>query len=151
MSELRELYQDIILDHNRNPRNFGRLEGADRTAEGYNPVCGDRITLDLRLEDGVIREAAFKGSGCAISRASASLMTEAVKGLTQEEAERLFQAFHAMLTRAPGEPFHEEDLPGDLEVLSGVAEYPARVKCATLAWHTLRAALSQETGTVSTE
>ncbi|HEY8489834.1 MAG TPA: SUF system NifU family Fe-S cluster assembly protein [Dehalococcoidia bacterium] len=150
MSELQELYQDIILDHNRNPRNFGRLEGADRTADGYNPVCGDRITLDLRLEDGRIRDVAFKGSGCAISRASASLMTEAVKGLSQEQAERLFHAFHAMLTRAPGEPFDAEEL-GDLEVLSGVAEYPARVKCATLAWHTLHAALKQEPGTVSTE
>jgi nitrogen fixation NifU-like protein len=150
MSELQELYQDIILDHNRNPRNFGRLEGADRTADGYNPVCGDRITLDLRLEDGRIRDVAFKGSGCAISRASASLMTEAVKGRSQEEAERLFHAFHAMLTRAPGEPFDAEEL-GDLEVLSGVVEYPARVKCATLAWHTLHAALKQEPGTVSTE
>lgn len=150
MSELRELYQEILLDHNRNPRNFGRLEDANRSADGYNPICGDKISLELRLDDGRIREVAFKGSGCAISKASASLMTEAVKGLTPEEADRLFNAFHRMVTRPPGEPFDAEEV-GDLEVLSGVAEYPARVKCATLAWHTLQSALRDGSGTVSTE
>ena len=150
MSDLRELYQEVILDHNKRPRNFQKLEGANRTAEGYNPLCGDQITVYLRLEDDVIKDLSFQGSGCAISKASASLMTTSVKGKTQAEAEVLFDRVHTMLT---GERDTTVDPPelGKLAVLSGVCEFPARVKCASLAWHTLRAALKGDRGAVSVE
>ncbi|WP_333840914.1 Fe-S cluster assembly sulfur transfer protein SufU [Pelomicrobium sp.] len=148
MADLRELYQEVIFDHNRNPRNFRKMEDAHRHAEGYNPMCGDKVTVYLKLEGEVIGDVSFQGSGCAISTASASLMTEALKGKTLEEAQRLFQAFHAMVTDSD-EGGHA-DL-GKLEVLAGVREFPARVKCATLAWHTLHAALSDQKTPVSTE
>jgi nitrogen fixation protein NifU and related proteins len=139
MSDLRELYQEVIFDHNRRPRNFGRLQGANRSAEGFNPLCGDKLTLDLKMVDGAIEEVAFEGTGCAISTASASLMTEALKGKTEAEADALFAGFHAFVTGGSGAP---AVMPlGKLEVLSGVRDFPARVKCATLAWHTLHAAL----------
>lgn len=148
VADLRELYQEVIFDHNRNPRNFRRMEDAHRHADGYNPMCGDKVTIYLKLDGEVIGDVSFQGSGCAISTASASLMTEALKGKTLAEAERLFHAFHAMVTDSEGEP--RAGL-GKLEVLSGVREFPARVKCATLAWHTLRAALHDEKAPVSTE
>lgn len=147
MSDLRELYQQTILDHHRKPRNFRPLEAANRRAEGFNPLCGDQITLALRVEDGVIRDAAFQGSGCAIARAAASMLTGSVIGLPQEEAERLFRRVHAMLT---GEANGAADL-GKLAVFAGVREFPGRVKCVTLAWHTLRAALAGAMQPVSTE
>lgn len=147
MSDLHDLYQETIIDHSKRPRNKGALEQATHSAEGYNPLCGDRLTLQLKLENGQITGARFQGSGCAISTASASLMTEAIKGKTPEEAESAFQKFHALLTeeRPPA-----ADL-GKLAVFSGVREYPMRVKCATLAWHTLRAALRGQGQLVSTE
>lgn len=148
MADLRELYQEVIFDHNRNPRNFRKMEDAHRHADGYNPMCGDKVTVYLKLEGEVIGDVSFQGSGCAISTASASLMTEALKGKTLKEAERLFQAFHAMVTDS--DEGSQADL-GKLEVLAGVREFPARVKCATLAWHTLHAALSDQKTPVSTE
>ena len=150
MSDLRELYQEVILDHNRRPRNFQKLEGANRTAEGYNPLCGDQITVSLRLEGDVIKDISFQGSGCAISKASASLMTTSVKGKTQAEAEVLFDRVHTMLTGERDTTVDPHEL-GKLAVLSGVCEFPARVKCASLAWHTLRAALKGAGGAVLTE
>ena len=150
MSELRELYQEVILDHNKRPRNFHKLEGANRTAEGYNPLCGDQFTVDLRLEGDVIRDISFVGSGCAISKASASLMTDSVKGKTAAEAEHLFDKVHSMLTEEHKADANLNEL-GKLAVLSGVWEFPARVKCASLAWHTLRTALRGDGETVSTE
>lgn len=150
MSDLRELYQEVILDHNKRPRNFQKLEGANRTAEGYNPLCGDRIAVYLRLEDDVIKDISFQGSGCAISKASASLMTTSVKGKTQAEAEVLFDRVHTMLTGERDTTVDPHEL-GKLAVLSGVCEFPARVKCASLAWHTLRAALKGDGGAVLTE
>ena len=141
MSELTDLYQEVILDHNRRPRNFRAIEPASRTQEGYNPLCGDRLTLYVTLKDGVIADVAFQGTGCAISKASASLMTEALKGKTVEEARALFERFHEMVTSAPGSPL--PDL-GKLAVLAGVREFPTRVKCASLAWHTLKAAVSEQ-------
>jgi nitrogen fixation NifU-like protein len=148
MSELRELYQQVILDHNRKPRNFRTLEHANRTAEGFNPICGDRIALALRVEDGVIRDAAFQGAGCAISRAAASMLTGHVIGRREEEAEALFRRVHAMLI---GEADGGDGELGKLAVFTGVREFPGRVKCATLAWHTLHAALSGAAQPVSTE
>lgn len=149
MNDLRDLYQEVIFDHNRNPRNCYCMKGANRTAEGFNPLCGDRLTLYLKVEDDKIVEASFQGSGCAISTASASLMTEALKGKSLEEAERLFQAFHGRITRDTGAAA-PVDL-GKLEVLSGVSEFPTRVKCATLAWHTLNAALEDKGEPVTSE
>jgi len=149
MSELRELYQEVILDHNKHPRNFGEIEGADRHAEGYNPLCGDRLTVYLNLEKDVITEVAFQGSGCAISKASASLMTDAVKGKTVAEARLLFDRFHAMITNSANE--NSESQVGKLAVLAGVRDYPMRVKCAILAWHALRAAVDEINKSVSTE
>ena len=143
MSELNELYQEVILDHNRRPHNFRVIDPASATQEGYNPLCGDRLTLYLTLQDGVITDVAFQGSGCAISKASASLMTDAVKGKTVDEARALFDRFHQMITSAPGSPL--PDL-GKLSVLGGVRDFPTRVKCAGLAWHTLKAAVSDEGG-----
>jgi nitrogen fixation NifU-like protein len=153
MSDLRELYQEVILDHNRRPRNFGELPAANRRAEGHNPLCGDQITLFLDVAAGTIRDLAFQGSGCAISTASASLMTEALKGRTVEEARTLFRGFHELVTTgapAAGEAAGSTPDLGKLAVFSGVREYPMRVKCATLAWHTLKAALDQQDRPVST-
>jgi nitrogen fixation protein NifU and related proteins len=150
MSDLSELYQEVILDHNKKPRNFQKLEDANRKAEGYNPLCGDQITVYLRLEDGVIQDISFQGLGCAISKASASMMTTSLKGKTQSEAEVLFERVHKMLTRELDAKADLQGL-GKLTVLSGVCEFPTRVKCATLAWHTLRAALKEEGTPVSTE
>ena len=149
MSDLRELYQEVILDHNKHPRNFGEIEGSDRHAEGYNPLCGDRLTVYLNLEKDVITEVAFQGSGCAISKASASLMTDAVKGKTVAEARLLFDRFHAMITNNANE--NSESQIGKLAVLAGVRDYPMRVKCAILAWHALRAAVDENNQSVSTE
>ena len=150
MSDLRELYQETVMDHNQSPRNFRELEGATCSLEGYNPLCGDRVILAVKLEDGVIADIGFQGVGCAISKASASMMTESVKGKTQEEADELFEAFHQMITR-PHEGGHDPEKLGDLEALSGVAEYPTRVKCVMLGWHTLRGALRGQHKTVATE
>jgi nitrogen fixation NifU-like protein len=150
MSDLRELYQEVILDHHRKPRNFRKLPEANKTAEGYNPLCGDRLTLALRVDGGVVREVGFEGSGCAISTASASMMTESIKGKTEAEVEKLFERFHDLITGKPVDPDAPPPL-GKLAVFSGVREYPVRVKCATLAWHTLRAALDNRHGTVATE
>ena len=148
-SELSDLYQELILDHQKHPHNFGDLEGANHHADGFNPLCGDKISLNLKLDDqGVIQDIRFKGSGCAISRASASLMTDSVKGKTKEEAEKLFQSFHHLVT--DGEDGAVKNL-GKLKVFAGVKQYPARVKCATLAWHTFEAALKDEKKVVSTD
>jgi nitrogen fixation protein NifU and related proteins len=146
--ELRDLYRDVILDHNRKPRNFGRLEPADARAEGHNPLCGDRLTLSLRLAGDRIDEVRFEGQGCAISTASASLMTEAVKGKDRAAIDALFDKVHHLLTS------HDASAPaelGKLAALSGVREFPARVKCASLCWHTLNAALRGDAAAVSTE
>jgi nitrogen fixation NifU-like protein len=150
LDRIRDLYQEVVFDHNRNPRNFRVMPGASRKIEGFNPLCGDRITLYVRINDGLIEDVSFQGSGCAISTASASLMTEIVKGKTEQEAERLFELFHRITTGKNGEAVNLEDL-GKLAVLAGVRAYPARVKCATLAWHSLQAALKNEAETVSTE
>ena len=150
MSELQELYQDMVIDHNNRPRNYRKLEGASRTVEGYNPLCGDKIILYVRLEDDLIADIGFQGSGCAISRASSSMMTEGVKGKSKAEAKEIFDAFHQMITRGPGMDFDIERV-GDLGILSGVSEFPARVKCATLSWHTLHSALEGREEPVSTE
>ena len=146
MSDLHELYQETIFDHYRQPRNFGLLKDVNRKAEGYNPLCGDKVTLYLRVEDGVIQDVGFEGSGCAISTASASLMTECLKGKRQDEALQLLNKFHDMVT---GDAM-TDDL-GKLMVLAGVREFPERVKCATLAWHTMKAALVNPAEPVTTE
>jgi len=148
LDDLRDLYQEVIFDHNRNPRNFRVMDDADRQIDGFNPLCGDRLTLFIKMSDGgVIGDASFQGQGCAISTASASLMTEIVKGKTEEEAEQLFTLFHKMAT---GEHVEMDEL-GKLAVLAGVCEYPARVKCATLPWHTLDALLKGSEEPVTTE
>ena len=147
-SGLRDLYQEVIFDHYRNPRNRGALAGASHAAEGHNPLCGDNVKVHVRVEDGVLRDVSFEGDGCAISTASASLMTEALKGRSIDEIGALADEFHAMVTDA-GEAPHAS--LGKLDVLAGVREFPARVKCATLAWHTLRAALERGRGNVTTE
>lgn len=139
MTDLQELYQSVILDHNRKPRNFGALAGANRTAEGKNPLCGDQVQVELRVDGDVISDVHFTGHGCAISKASASLMTAAVKGKTRAEAEALFQRFHALVLGQ--DPGAGKEL-GQLVVFSGVSRFPVRVKCASLAWHTLKAALA---------
>jgi nitrogen fixation protein NifU and related proteins len=149
MSELTDLYQEVILDHNRKPRNFRVIEHPTASQEGYNPLCGDRLTLYVIVDNGVVTDASFQGSGCAISKASASLMTEAIKGKTVEQARALFDQFHGMITSPPGSPLPEM---GKLAVLSGVRDFPTRVKCAGLAWHTMKAAVSdQPAGPVTTE
>lgn len=150
MSELRDLYQEVILDHNRQPRNFGAVADANRLANGHNPLCGDKLRITVRLEGDTIADIRFDGSGCAISKASASLMTESVKGRTIAEADELFAGFHQMLTAQPGVA-HEEPGLGKLDVFGGVSEFPMRVKCATLAWHTLRAALHDPQAVATTE
>jgi nitrogen fixation protein NifU and related proteins len=147
--ELKELYRDVILDHNRSPRNFGRLEPADAQAAGHNPLCGDKLTLTLRMQGDRVQDLRFEGQGCAISTASASLMTEAVKGRSREEITRLYDEVHALLT-APSDAPAARDL-GKLMALAGVVEFPARVKCASLCWHTLNAALEHAPAPVSTE
>ncbi len=150
ISELRDLYQEIILDHNKRPRNFRRPEHPTHEAHGNNPLCGDKVTVYVTVEDGIVTDAAFEGRGCAISTASASLMTEMVKGRKIEDARELFHRFHQMVTGTEPAGVEPEDLE-KLQVLSGVQEYPMRVKCATLSWHTLAAALEGEAKTVSTE
>ena len=147
MTDLADLYQEVILDHNRRPRNFHALEEASHSAEGYNPLCGDRLTLYLKVNGDTIEDVSFEGAGCAISKASASMMTDALKGRSVAEANALFARFHRMVTTPPSEPV--EDM-GKLSALAGVREFPVRVKCASLAWHTLKAALRHERGT-STE
>ncbi len=147
--DLRDLYQEVIFDHNRNPRNFRVIEDADRKVEGFNPLCGDHLTLYLKLDGDKIIDASFQGSGCAISTASVSLMTEIIKGKTLQEAEELFQKFHEMTTNQDEEV--QLEAMGKLAVLAGVREYPARVKCATLAWHTLDAAIKNQETSISTE
>ncbi len=152
MSDLRELYQEVILDHHKKPRNFRKLNDADRQMEGYNPLCGDRVTVYLKLDGEVVKDVSFQGSGCAISVASASMMTDALKGKTLAEAEALFKTFHELLTGQPARSASEGSPPlGKLAVFSGVREFPVRVKCATLPWHTFHAALEGKTEPVSTE
>lgn len=148
-SELQDLYQEVVLEHGKRPRNFREVEGANRRADGYNPLCGDQLTVTLRMDGDVIKDVGFVGQGCAISRASASLMTGAVKELSREQAERLFTQVHELVTQGP-EGVNLEAL-GKLAVLSGVNAFPARVKCASLAWHALRAALEGKDTAVSTE
>ncbi len=150
MPDLRELYQEVILDHHKKPRNFRKPEGANRKAEGFNPLCGDKISLYLKVEDGVVQDAGFVGSGCAISTASASMMTEILKGKTEAEIQALFHRFHDLVTgKTP--PNADSAGLGKLAVFAGVRDYPVRVKCASLCWHTLRAALENCAETVATE
>ena len=149
MPDLRELYQETILDHSKRPHNFHEMADASAKALGHNPLCGDRVTVYLRLDDGKIADVAFLGQGCAISKASASLMTDAVKGKSKVEAHTMFEKFHKMVTGRPGDPV--DGSLGKLAVLSGVCEFPVRVKCASLPWHTLEAALEAKTETVSLE
>ena len=147
MSTLNDLYQEVILDHNRSPRNFRRIEGASHHAEGHNPLCGDRLTLDVRVDGGRIADVAFQGSGCAISKASASLMTDAVKGQSLDDARDMVARFQRMVTTPPDQPVEHM---GKLSVLAGVRQFPVRVKCASLCWHTLKAALDRKAA-ISTE
>ena len=149
MSELSELYQQVILDHNKKPRNFRKLESANYQAEGYNPLCGDQVTVYINLEDDLVKDVGFEGSGCAISKASASMMTQAVKGKSKEQAESLFKEFHSMVIGELDEETEDNSL-GNLKIFAGVREFPVRVKCATLPWHTLHAALNKE-DKISTE
>ena len=149
MSELSELYQQVILDHNKKPRNFRKLEHANHTADGYNPLCGDQLTIYVNVAGDAVQEIAFEGSGCAISKAAASMMTQAVKGKTREQTEELFKEFHSMVTGELDEETEENSL-GNLKIFAGVREFPVRVKCATLPWHTLHAALNKK-DQVSTE
>ena len=146
MSDSRDLYQQVILDHNRKPRNFRKIADANRTAEGYNPLCGDRITVELTVEDGIVQDVGFQGTGCAISKAAASMMTASVIGKPEREVDALFHRVHAMLTGANG-----ATEVGKLAVFAGVREFPSRIKCATLAWHALQAALHGAAEPVSTE
>ncbi|MBI2981578.1 MAG: SUF system NifU family Fe-S cluster assembly protein [Deltaproteobacteria bacterium] len=148
MSELTDLYQEVILDHNRQPRNFRKMEEADRVQEGYNPLCGDLLTLYLKMDGDRVQNVSFVGSGCAISKASTSMMTTAIKGKAQAEVERLFHSFHDLVI---GKSTGPTDSLGNLVIFSGVAKFPTRVKCATLAWHTLLAALRNERQPVTTE
>jgi nitrogen fixation NifU-like protein len=149
MSELSDLYQQVILDHNKKPRNFRKLEEANRTAEGYNPLCGDQLTVYMQLEDGTVRDISFEGSGCAISKAAASMMTQSIKGKSKEDAENLFDEFHRMVTGQLDEEATPNNL-GRLTIFSGVRDFPARVKCASLSWHTMHAALNGQ-DVISTE
>jgi len=150
MADLRDLYQEVILDHHKKPRNFHRLDHANRQADGYNPLCGDKLSVYMQIENGVVKDIGFIGTGCAISTASASMMTESLKGKTETEVKAIFERFHQLVTD------HSESMPdpatmGKLAVFAGVREYPVRVKCATLAWHTMRAALEGQQETVATE
>ena len=148
MADLRELYQEVVFDHYKKPRNCRQLSGANHKADGFNPLCGDKVTVYLKIENGVIADVSFEGLGCAISTASASLMTESLKGKTLDEADRMFAEFHEMVTC---HDHHAHPQLGKLEVLAGVSEFPARVKCATLAWHTLQSAIKNRTEVVTTE
>ena len=151
MDDLRDLYQSVILDHNKKPRNFGKLEDASASADGHNPLCGDKLTVYLVIDDDDrVSDIRFEGMGCAISTASASIMTELVKGKTKAEIEAIFEGFHDLVTSESGKPDDSPDL-GKLAVFGGVREYPARVKCATLSWHTLQAALHGEAASATTE
>jgi len=150
MSDLRDLYQETILEHSKSPRNYRKLEAANRTAEGYNPLCGDHFTLYVDVQGDAIRDIGFQGSGCAISKASASMMTQSVKGRSKAEAQQLFRQFRELVTNQAS-PNGDKDKLGKLTVFSGVSEFPVRVKCATLAWHTLQAALEGTQQPVSTE
>jgi nitrogen fixation NifU-like protein len=150
MQDLHDLYQEVILDHNKRPRNFGPLPDATQSAKGHNPLCGDKLTLSLKIDGDRIEKVSFEGSGCAISKASASLMTDAIKGKSIDEATRLFDLFHQMVTTPIDQPIDEEAV-GKLAVLGGVREFPARVKCASLAWHTLKAALTNTQEPAKTE
>ena len=150
MHDLQELYQEIVMDHNRRPRNFHVVEGANRHSQGFNPLCGDQTTIYLKVENDLITDVGFQAEGCAISKASASMMTESIKGKTTAESENLFIALRSMVTRKLGEEF-DADALGDLEILRGVSAYPVRIKCATLAWHTFHAALTEKAEPVSTE
>jgi nitrogen fixation protein NifU and related proteins len=148
MDSLRELYQEVILDHNKNPRNFRKMEHPDGFSHGHNPLCGDQIDVYIKLRNGIVEDISFEGQGCAICTASASMMTEALKGKSEADAEALFHSFHHALTDLP----QENDLPlGKLKILTGVKDYPVRVKCATLAWHTFEAALKRLQNDVTTE
>jgi nitrogen fixation NifU-like protein len=149
MSELSDLYQEVILDHNKNPRNYREITNADKTADGHNPLCGDQLKVFLSMDDDKVTDVAFVGSGCAISKASASMMTQAVKGKNREEAEILFDEFHRMVRGEMDEEAEDNHL-GKLKIFAGVREFPARVKCASLSWHTMKAALENEES-VSTE
>lgn len=149
MSELSELYQQVILDHNKKPRNFHKLENATRSAQGYNPLCGDQLNVYLKIDDDRLTDVSFEGSGCAISKASASMMTQAIKGKSKQEAEQLFDEFHRMVTGSLDEEGEPNGL-GKLKIFAGVRDFPARVKCASLSWHTMHAALNNEQK-VSTE
>jgi len=148
--DLRDLYQEVLLDHHKRPRNRGKLEDASHRAEGYNPLCGDKVTIYLLLRGDVIEKIAFEGTGCAICTASCSVMTEVLKGKREAEAEKLFGVFHDLVTSDPDSEFDASGL-GKLAIFAGVREFPMRVKCATLAWHTMRAALKTPGGTVTTE
>jgi nitrogen fixation protein NifU and related proteins len=150
MSDLRDLYQEVILDHHKRPRNFHKLEHANRQADGYNPLCGDKLSVYIQLENGIVKDIAFVGAGCAISTASASMMTESLKGKPESEAREIFDRFHQLVTNHSDSPPDAATM-GKLAVFSGVREYPVRVKCATLAWHTMRAALDQNPDAVATE
>ncbi len=150
MPDLRELYQEVILDHTRNPRNFHELANPTNTSVGHNPLCGDRVTVYLRMDGDRVADASFLGQGCAISKSSASMMTDAVKGRTRAEVDALFDRFHEMVTGQPGGSIDTKAL-GKLAVFQGVCEFPLRVKCASLAWHTMKAALDAKEGTVSLE
>jgi nitrogen fixation NifU-like protein len=150
MSELDELYQEVILDHNKSPRNFRTIENADRKAQGYNPLCGDQLTVYLKLENGMIKDISFQGSGCAISKASASMMTAELKGKTETQAQELFENVHKMLTGESKAQDRGKSV-GKLEILSGVCKFPARVKCASLAWHTVNSALKEAAKIATTE
>ena len=150
MSDLRDLYQEVILEHSKAPRNFRVQPAADHKAEGFNPLCGDRFTIYVTMDGEAIRDVSFQGSGCAISKASASMMTQSVKGKTLAEAEKIFERFHDLVTGKDHSKTPESEL-GKLTVFSGVSEFPVRVKCATLAWHTLHAALEDKQDTISTE
>ncbi|HLD14482.1 MAG TPA: SUF system NifU family Fe-S cluster assembly protein [Burkholderiales bacterium] len=152
MDELRDLYQEVIFDHNRKPRNFHKLAGANRQAEGFNPLCGDQLSVYLKISDqDLIEDVSFEGRGCAISTASASIMTETLKGKTVQQANTLFENFHRLVTGQGADTAAPAADLGKLQVLTGVRDYPARVKCATLAWHTVQAALKNAAATVSTE
>jgi len=151
MPDLRELYQQVILDHHKKPRNFRKMGEANRTAEGYNPLCGDKINLYLKVKDGVVSDISFEGSGCAISTASASMMTESLKGKTEAEARALFNRFHELVAGENSAGARDPAALGKLAVFSGVRDYPVRIKCAVLCWHTLKAALDQCRETVATE
>jgi len=150
MSDLNDLYREVILDHSKKPRNFRKLENANHQAVGHNPLCGDRVVVYLQVENDVIKDISFQGAGCAISTASASMMTESLKGKSAAEAEALFERFHDLVTGQPGTTSEAPSL-GKLSIFAGVQKYPVRVKCATLSWHTLRAALENKEEAVSTE